>query len=70
MPSYTFQFTHNVNDKVRDLVTGQIVKIVGISYINGKSLEGDVTFFHNEILIIELENGYKDARYETEVEVI
>jgi len=70
MPSYTFQFTYDVDDVVRDLVTGQIVKIVGISYINGKSLEGDTIFFHNEILIIELENGYKDARYDTEVEVI
>jgi hypothetical protein len=70
MPPYSFKFIHNVNDIVYDTTTKQNVKIVGVSYMNGKTLELEQIFFHNVVCLIEFDNGVRDARFDDELEVI
>jgi len=70
MPSYTFQFAHNVNDYVFDLITHQEVRVVGVFYQNGKISDNGLLLFHEDIYIVEFLNGKTDKRYEEELQIL
>jgi len=70
MPPYSFKFDFSVNDKVRDLLTGEYAVILGVSYINGKNASNNVTYFHAVAVYIQFENGVFDIRSEENLELI
>ena len=46
--SYTFRFKFCVGQKAIDLLTGEVVTILGVFYANGKALNNE-SFFHSVI---------------------
>jgi len=43
---YTFRFKFGIHEKVFDKLSNKEVTICGIAYINGRTVENDVNYFH------------------------